>query len=113
MTPEELNRKMEFIIETQAHFGASLEREHEMCEERLAEFEKRLAQSENTQKSLAILQTQLVEMIRIESDRLDRQDKMHRDSEIRHQESQKTNEKFQRDALHLLHQILDRLTKPS
>lgn len=115
MTPEELNRTMEFIIETQAHLSASLDREHEMREERFAE-------SEKTQRSLASLQAQVVEMIRTESDRLDRQDKMLHDAQKLHDEwqkhsqklggeSQKRNEEFQRDALHLLHQILDRLTK--
>ena len=80
MTPEELDRKIVFIIETQAHLSASLDSEREMREERMAQFEKSQSEMKSTQKNLAGLQAQMVQMIRIESERLDRSDRLHEEA---------------------------------
>jgi hypothetical protein len=119
MTPEELDRKIEFIIETQAHFWASLDREREQREYEQREQEKRLAESERMQKTLAGLQAQVVNLIRIESERLDRSNRRLEQVEKQSEEAQRRNEEilqllrrnedFQRNALAVLGRILDRL----
>src|SRR4051812_35813366 len=97
MTPEELNRAMEFIIEHQAHLSASLDREQET---RAAQFER-----------LANLSAQVVDLIKIESERLDRQDEMLRDSRKLYERSQKeTREQFQQ-IVELLDRIFKKLAK--
>jgi hypothetical protein len=113
MTPEELNRTMEFIIESQARLAAAQEQDREQRTE-----------SEIWSKSLisqlASGQQRILELIEIESRRLDRQDERLRQYESeqrhaqeaaqqRHDESQKRNEEFQRDTLALLHRVLDKL----
>src|SRR3990167_1382787 len=65
MTPEELNRKMEFIVEVQARTSVTLE----MMAAQHAEFEK---WSRNVIEQLAIDHQRMVEVMRIQSNRLDR-----------------------------------------
>ena len=104
MTSEERNRTIDFIVQSQARLAAGQEQDRQ---DRL-EFEK---WSRDLTRRIASL-------IEIESQRLDRQDEMLRDAQKSYQESQKRNEQFhrealefQKDALRLLHRILDRLTK--
>ena len=88
MTPEELNRAMEFIIESQARLAAAQERDRQDRIE-FQEWSKGLA-------------AQVVRLLDSQSQRLDRQDRFYRDS-------LQQSEEFQRQALHLLHLLLDRL----
>jgi hypothetical protein len=67
MTPEELDRTIEFILQHEARFEARLDREQKMRQARLAEHKKII-------ENLASLQARVVELIAIESGRLDRQD---------------------------------------
>jgi len=84
MTPEEMNRTIDFIIQSQARLATAQERDRE----------RRVV--------LEALTIKVVELVDHQSSRLDRQDKFYRDS-------LKQSEEFQRQALHLLHLILDRL----
>ena len=98
MSPEKLNRTIEFIIESQA---------------RLA-----IAQEQDRERRLEVqnLTVQVVRLVDHQSSRLDRQDEFYRDSLKQNGEFQnKTLERqdqmlqLQGQALHLLHLILDRL----
>jgi hypothetical protein len=80
MTPEEMNRAMEFIIQHQAHLSASLDREQ--------------ATREESQRKLAVIQTQVVELTRIQSARLDRHDEVLEKHEKAQQEAQRRYEEF-------------------
>jgi hypothetical protein len=95
MTPEELNRAMEFIIQSQARLAAAQERERE---DRL-EFQE---WSKNVTDRVVGLVDSQARLLDIQSRRLDRQDKFYQDSLQR-------TEEFQGRALNLLHMILDRL----
>ena len=98
MTPEELNRTIEFIIESQARLAIAQEQDRERRVE------------------LQGLTVQVVRLVDHQSSRLDRQDEFYRDSLKQTGEFQKQSLglqtetlQLQRQALHLLHLILDRL----
>lgn len=115
MTPEERERTIEFIIQSQARLATAQEQDRQ---DRL-EFEKWATG----------LTRRIATLIEVESQRLDRQDEMLRDARRIDQESQKRNEEWQkrsetrneqfqresldlqREALRMLHHILDRLTQ--
>ena len=88
MSPEELNRTIEFIITSQARLAAAQEQDRQDRVE-FQEWSKGL-----TARTLQLLDWQ--------SQRLDRQDKFYRDS-------LKQTETFQKQALHLLNLIIDKL----
>lgn len=91
MTREELNRTMEFILQSQARLAAAQEQDRE---ERIG-FEK---WSKNLTSQLTIANRRIVELIEIESSRLDRQDQALRQYEKEqretHLETQKRHEQF-------------------
>ena len=99
VTPEELNRKMEFIIAHQADFAARQERDHEML---VRGFNRLTRDVGDLRESTGRFQSFAAELIVIQSNRLDRQDKFYRDALTQ-------AETFQRQTLHLLNLILDRL----
>jgi hypothetical protein len=102
MTPEEINRTIEFLIQHAATFSAGMdelklrqeefarsqERDHQFVKEALTDLTKSTAQ----------FQSWAAEVIAIESRRLDEHDRLHQDARA-----------FQKEALRLLHRILDRL----
>jgi hypothetical protein len=102
MTPEELDRKIEFIIESQARLAAAQEQDRE---DRI-KFEE---WSKN-------LDEKVIRLTEHQSRRMDRLDKMHNDwlkeSRDFHEDMgdfKKQSLDFQRQALRLLNLILDRL----
>ena len=64
MSPEELNRKVEFLNEYQAEFAIRQDRDHAML----------VRGFETLRESIARFQTFATELISMQSDRLDRQD---------------------------------------
>lgn len=104
MTPEEVNRTIEFILQHEARFEARLDREQEMRQARLAEHKKIIDE-------LARLQARVVEMIAIESSRLDRSDEEHRRYEDWQREFQRQAERHHKEALARLDRILEKLTE--
>ena len=98
MTSEELNRAIEFILASQSRLYAAQEQDRE---DRIA-FEK-------WSKNLTV---QVVRVLDHQSSRLDRQDMLLDRQDKFYKEQDKFNketEAFQRQALHLLNMILDRL----
>jgi hypothetical protein len=92
MTPEELNRTIEFIIESQARLATAQEQDRQ---DRI--------QFENWSKGLS---AQVVRLLDHQSQRMDRFDKFYADW-------LRQNADFQRQALQLLNLILDRLPDTS
>ena len=88
MTSEEMNRAIEFIIASQARLAAAQEQDRQDRVE-FQEWSKGLT-------------ARIVQLLDWQSQRLDRQDQFYRDS-------LKQTETFQRQALHLLNVIIDRL----
>jgi hypothetical protein len=99
MSPEELNRKVEFLIEYQAEFAGRQQRDHEMLVsgfDRLTRNVDALTRDvADLRQGTAQFQTFAAELIAIQSNRLDRQDRF--------------QEVVIRQVLHLLNLILDRL----
>jgi hypothetical protein len=95
MTPEELDRKIEFIIESQARLAAAQEQDRQ---DRIA--------FETWSKGLSV---QVIRLLELQSRRMDRLDKFYEDWLIQNHDFQRQALDFQRQALHLLHKILDRL----
>ena len=95
MTPEELNRTIEFIITSQARLAASQEQDRQDRVE-FQEWSKGL-----TARVVHLLDWQS-QLLNWQSQRLDRQDKFYQDS-------LRQTETFQKQALHLLNIIIDRL----
>ena len=103
MTPEELNRMIEFIIRHQANLEISLDRERE---ERLA----RVAEHEQMTRNIASLQARVVELIEIQSRRLDRNDEEHRRFENWQRDFQHEAQRKHEESIARLDRILERLT---
>jgi hypothetical protein len=91
MTPEEINNTIEFLLKNAATFSVHMD-------------ELRLRQERDHQslveliKQTARFESWAAEVVTIESRRLDEHDRLHRDAAG-----------FQKEALHLLHRILDKL----
>jgi hypothetical protein len=102
MTPEELNRAMEFIIESQARLAAAQEQDRQ---DRL-EFEK---WSKDLSAKVVLLLDHQSERLDQHSERLDHQDAFYREALMQNQENHREVVDLQKQALHLLHLILDRL----
>ena len=102
MTPEEINRTIEFLIQHSATFSAQMrqqeafarqqERDHKSLDRSLADLTLQTARFESWAS----------EVVAIESRRLDEHDQLHKDAR-----------EFQSEALRLLHRILDRLPERS
>lgn len=101
MTPE-LKRTIEFIVESQARLAVAQEQDRH---DRL-EFEKwskkRLDKLEGVSERLAQLSVRQTELLNHQSQRMDWLDKLYADWRVQ-------TEEFQKQTLHLLNLILDRL----
>ena len=102
MTPEELNRTIEFIVESQARLAAAQEHDrHDRLE--FQEWAKAM------DARLARLLEQNTRLLEHQSERMDRIDKLHEDSLKQDREFHHEVRDFQKQALRLLNLILDRL----
>ena len=110
MTPEELNRTMEFIVEHQAKFSADLgdltayfkqfsERQEQDREDRI--------KFENWSKGIT---TQVVKLLEYQSGRLDWNDKEAREARKRHEELRREMQAQHREAMARLDRFLDKLS---
>jgi len=115
MTPEELNRTIEFIVASQARLAAAQEQDrHDRV--RFEKWSKamtnRLTRMERQGRELLVKHNDLLvqqsALLVHQSERMDRLDRFYQDWLKQSAESQKQTENFQRQALHLLHMILDR-----
>jgi hypothetical protein len=91
MTSEEMNRTMEFIVQQSAQFSVQMDQ----LFRGLGELKESTARFEHWAS----------EVVSIQSARLDQHDRFHRDG-------LRQNERFQNQALDLLHRILDKLEPP-
>ena len=89
MTPQEIERTLEFILEHQAQAAAHIQR--------LAERQGEMQSMHVTMQSMFVTMTELVQ---VQSQRMDRHDEMFH-----------AMQESQREALTRLDQILDRLTR--
>ncbi len=96
MTPDELNRKMEFVVEHQAKFSAHLDE----LAAHAGKFEK---WSKNLLGQMSVDHQRMIELFEIQSRRLDRAEKEDRAAHKRHEDLlRELREGFDR--------ILDRLS---
>jgi hypothetical protein len=102
MTPEELNRTMEFIIASQARLASAQEQDRH---DRL-EFQN---WSKGLTARIIRLQESQARLLIYQSERMDRLEKFYEDSLKQNGDFQKQALDFQKQALHLLHLILGRL----
>lgn len=96
MSPEELNRKVEFLIEYQANFAIRQERDHEML---VGGFDRLTRDVAELRHATAQFQMSAAELITLHSNRMERLEEF--------------QEGALRQALHLLNLILDRLPPAS
>src|SRR5262245_3149863 len=102
MTPEELNRTIEFIVQSQARLAAAQEQDREdriRDEKESKAFDRRLA-------SLFEMQTHLLES---QSKRLDECEKQNRAAQRRHEESREEFRQMMGEIRATLHRIFDKL----
>jgi len=109
MTPEELNRTIDFIVVSQARLAAAQEQDRQDRIEFQEWSKTRDAKHERLVTRVVQLQDQQSQLLVHQSERMDRLDKFHEDWLRRNNDIQSQNLDFQRQALHLLHMILDRL----
>jgi len=105
MTPEELNRTIEFIVASQARLAAAQEQDRQdrlLFEEWSKERTEKLDRLMDRQGELL---NRTTDLLVLQSQRMDRMDTIY-------QATQSQNEKFQQQALRLLHMILDLLRNP-
>jgi hypothetical protein len=98
MTPEEMKRTMDFILQTSADFWAGLQE--------LKALHKDLARHD---KEFARMFKMLSDLIVIESERLDRNDAEHRKFVENMERSDKRHEELRQDFLRELRRLIDRL----
>ena len=110
MTPEELNRTIEFIIQHQAKIEVSLDREREERQARMAEQQARMAEHQEMTRNIASLQARVVELIEIGSRRLDRNDEEHRRFEQWQREFQREADRRHEESIARLDRILEKLS---
>ena len=103
MTPEELNRTIEFIIQSQARLAAAQEQDRE----EFKEFEK---WAKKITKELAASHQRMGELIEIESGRLDQHDREAGEARARYEKEAAEAQKRHESALARLDRILDKLT---
>ena len=106
MSPEELNRKLEFIVEYQAEFAIRQDRDHEML---VRGFDALTHRIDDLRESTARFQSDASRLVIIQSDRMDRQDEFSRNALAQTEAFHKQTEAFQRQAIRLVNLILDRL----
>ena len=119
MTPDELNRTIEFIIESQARLAAAQEQDRqdrlefqEWAKALAAEQRETNARLASTDARLAKLSVETARMLDHQSERMDRIDKLHADLLSQNRAFQQDARDFQKEALRLLNSILDRLIPP-
>jgi hypothetical protein len=105
MTPEELNRTMEFIVASQARLAAAQEQDRQ---DRV-EFEK---WSRGMNVRLADIQRQQADLLVHQSERLDWAEKFHVEFSRQIDGFRKQNENLVSQAIRLLNMILDRMQPP-
>jgi len=98
MTPEELNRTIEFIIASQARMSARQEHEKQWTEDMFAKMERTDTRLARVSEELTRLQNHQVELLKHQSERMDRMDKLHENLSRQYHE-----------ILRLLNRIIDRL----
>src|SRR5580693_5148780 len=98
MTPEEVDRTISFVVEHSAHFSAQMEQIRVQSAKVSVHLEQLAVGLKDLRESTARFQAWATEVVAIESTRLDRHDQLHQDALD-----------FQRQALHLLHRILDKM----
>jgi peptidoglycan hydrolase CwlO-like protein len=98
MTPEELNRTIEFIIASQARMSAKQEQEKQWTEDMFAKMERTDTRLAGVSEELTRLQNHQVELLKHQSEQMDRMDKLHENLSRQYQE-----------ILRLLNRIIDRL----
>ena len=112
MTPEELNRTIEFIIQSQARLAAAQEQDRQ---DRI-QFEEWAKAETSKMKQidarLAKLSEEGMKLLNHQSERMDQMDKVHADLLRQNREFHEEVRDFQKQALHLLNLILDRLVPP-
>ena len=91
MTFEEVTRTIEFIVQQSAQFSVQMD--------------KLSRGLDDLRESTARFEAWASEVVIIQSSRLDQQERFHQDALLR-------NERFQDQALDLLHRILDKLEPP-
>ena len=109
MTPEELNRTIEFIVQSQARLAAAQEQDREdrlRFETESRAFDRRLASLFERQTHLLEHQSQLLEG---QSQRLDEYEKENRAAQRRHDESLEELHEMMREIRVALNRIIDKL----
>lgn len=102
MTPEEMNRTIAFIIESQARLAAAQEQDRQ-DRVQFQDWSKKL------DAKLARILNRQSELLHHQSQRMDRLDKFYEDALAQAGDFQKQVLDLQKQALHLLNLILDRL----
>ena len=105
MTPEELNRTIEFIIATEARLEARQEQDKQWTAEMFAKMEQTDARLARVSEELTRLSEHQSRLLEHQSERMDRIDRFY---EHWLRQSDETLD-LQREALRLLNQILNRL----
>ena len=107
MTPEELDRTIDFIVRQQAQFSVDLQ----TLVSGIAEMQTAIKGLAGMQTELAMNYQQIVRVLEIQSRRLDRHEDWQRETQKRFEESQREEREHHREALARLDRILDRLTE--
>ncbi len=106
MTPEELDRTIEFLVRQQAQFSIDLQRDHEVLYRGMTELQISMRQLAGMQIETAVNHRRIAELIEIQADRMDRYEKWQQQFQI------ETRTEHQ-EVLKRLDSILDRLAGSS
>jgi hypothetical protein len=99
MTPEELDRTIEFVVRQQAQFSVDLQRDHEVLN-------RGIVQLQRMQIEMAIDHRRIAELIELQADRMDRYEKWQQQFQLETREAH-------HETLKRLDRILDKLAGSS
>ena len=100
MTPEELNRTIEFIVASQARLAAAQEQDRH---DRIKKDEER----DQIERRLSWVSAEVARLINHQSERMDRLDKFYAESSLRNEDFQNRVLEFQQRSLDFQQRVLD------
>ena len=102
MTPEELDRTIDFLVRQQAQFSVDLQRDHEVLNRGITELQTSMKKLAGMQIEMTLNHRRIAELIEIQAERMDQYEKWQRQFQLEAREGHE-------EALKRLDRILDKL----
>jgi len=109
MTPEELDRTIDFLVRQQAQFSVDLQRDHEVLNRGITELQTSMKKLAGMQIEMTLNHRRIAELIEIQAERMDQQAERMDQYEKWQRQFQLEAREGHEEALKRLDRILDKL----